>query len=230
MRKLERKVKVLIGIPIHLTQEIPKELKQDLARLRGNFDILFMRDLPEDAYKGDRVYRIAKARERIRREFLTGDYSHLLFLDSDIGFPAETLEILLAYDADIVTHRYPGKFKIARKIKATKFQLGEPVCELDGKGGLSVLTGLGCSLIKRRVLEKIDFIEDLEEENDLGEDILFRYKVRKNGFTIIDLKDKLELKHLPYDFKNFLEQWVSREKSGQKVRLEKEEGEWVENN
>lgn len=188
-------MKLLIGIPIHLNQEIPKQLKQDLANLKGDFDILFMRDAPDEEYLGDRIFRIAKARENLRKWALKEKYTHLLFLDSDISFPSETIEVLASQDGDIVSHSYPDK---------------------TNKSKISL--GLGCTLIKREVLEKCSFIEGISEEGNFnpdgqGEDILFREKAKSAGFKIIDLDGKLEIKHLGYDTMNILDQWSKQARS-----------------
>mgnify|MGYP001134821307 CR=1 FL=1 len=189
-------MKVLVGIPLPLAQEAPKKLLEDLGNLRGNFEVVFMRDLPEDAYKGDSIFRIAKARERIRAKVLAGDFTHLLFVDSDISFPPETLEVLSSQDADFVSHSYPSKLS----------------------SSLRVQRGLGCSLIKRKVLEKCDFLTGIKEDGNFdaggtGEDILFRKKIEKEGFKILDLGNKLNIQHLPYDFESRLTQWMEFKKS-----------------
>lgn len=195
------KNKILIGIPIHYTQKISEKLKADLKKLRGNFEVLFERDLPEDAYRGDRIYRIAKARERIRQYFLSKDFTHLLFIDSDISFPPETLEVLLSYDADLVFHGYTSKLN-----------------------KLEIDTGFGCTLIKRKVLEEIPIFKGISFNKNFsgkfskGEDILFKLRAKEKGFSIIDLSDKLEIKHLPYDFNNMIEQWVEWKRSNRNKR------------
>lgn len=186
--------KVLIGIPIPSQQKIPSHLASALKNLRGNFDLRIERDLPGEDFKGDRICRIAKARERIRQYFLSGDYSYLLFIDSDIDFPPETLEVLLNANADVVYHSY-----LAHK--------GYP-----GIGGI-IRTGLGCTLIKRKVLEKCDFITGIEEEGNeanKGEDILFKEKAENASFSVLVLENCLHLKHLQYDKDYFWKIFANR--------------------
>lgn len=190
-----KKLKILVGIPIPLNQKIPSQLKEDLKNLQGEFDVLFMKDRPEDAFKGERIWRIALARDRIIHHALDYDYSHILFLDSDISFPSETLKVLLSVDADIVSHNYDSKLKKER-----------------------ISQGMGCTLIKRKVFEKCSFSKGMKmrgnfEKGGAGSDILFRKQARKKGFKIINLDRKLNLKHLPYDFTNTLNLWVRNKKS-----------------
>jgi len=195
VKRLKKKLKILVGIPIHYSAKIPKKLKENLEKLEGSFDIFYARDLKEDAYKGDRIYRIAKARERIRRHALDQGYSHLLFIDSDISFPPETLRVLLSFEGDMITHCYPEKGKRRR-----------------------IARGLGCTLIKREVLEKCSFLKGILVKGNFGsgregEDILFRKKVKRAGFKILNIEKKLELRHLSYDFSNFLDQWTKNKRS-----------------
>jgi hypothetical protein len=194
--------KVLIGIPIPSQQKIPSHLALALRNVRGNFEVKVERDLPGEDFKGDRIYRITKARERIRQYFLSGNYSHLLFIDSDIDFPPETLEVLLSANADVVYHSYLA-------------HAGYP-----GIGGI-IRTGLGCTLIKRKVLEKCDFITGIEEEgNDAkhrGEDFLFKEKVENASFSILVLENRLQLKHLQYDIDYFWKIFANRKQDREAV-------------
>jgi len=184
--------RILIGIPIHHSQPIPERLLKDLTNLKGEFEILFMRDLEEEEFKKDRVYRIALARERLRKYTLGKGFTHLFFIDTDISFPSETLEVLLSYDGDLISHSYPSKIK--REEMVTE--------------------GLGCTLIKRTVLEKCSFLRDGMDFKLEGEDIQFRRQVKENGFKIINLNGKLKIEHLPYDLNNILLQWSRKNRSG----------------
>lgn len=52
---------------------------------------------------------ITRARSTIANTFFKSDYTHLIFIDSDIGFNAEDVFKLLSYNFDFVCGGYPGK-------------------------------------------------------------------------------------------------------------------------
>lgn len=60
--------------------------------------------LSEEDYKiGNKLFRIAKARDEIVKLFLQSNATHILFLDSDEDIPQDTINILLKYNADVVS-------------------------------------------------------------------------------------------------------------------------------
>jgi hypothetical protein len=109
------------------------------------------------------------------------NYSHMLFIDSDIDFSFETIMKLVAADKDIIAAPYPLKTldweKIARRIKTRNIQDGETMSKqgfvwpikIEGANQISVTGGVaevshaptGCMLIKRQVFEKM--IKELPE-------------------------------------------------------------------
>ena len=52
---------------------------------------------------------ISRARNRSLEKFLNTDCTHLLFIDSDIGFPGDCIKDLLDFDKDVVGCCYPKK-------------------------------------------------------------------------------------------------------------------------
>ena len=52
---------------------------------------------------------VSVARNQLAADFLESDCTHLLFIDSDIGFKAEHVAQLLARDCDLIGGLYPYK-------------------------------------------------------------------------------------------------------------------------
>lgn len=52
---------------------------------------------------------ITRARNYMVDEFLRTDYTHLLFIDSDVGFEADDILALIALDKDVIGGPYPKK-------------------------------------------------------------------------------------------------------------------------
>jgi hypothetical protein len=118
---------------------------------------------------------ITRARNYLTELFLQSDCTHLLFIDSDIGFAAEDVITLLALDKDIIGGPYPRKsinwknvHTAARKNptmnpKELENFVGEYVFNtLDGTTSFKVLEpldvleiGTGHMLIKRHVFEQM---------------------------------------------------------------------------
>ncbi|WP_243357963.1 hypothetical protein [Fundidesulfovibrio terrae] len=111
---------------------------------------------------------ITRARNFIANEFVRHEeYSHLLFIDSDLSFPADTALRYLRADKDIVCGVYPLKYLDLGKVRSVPGGLSDPEAEAasldytvkfksgeepDDNGFMSVEYGsTGFMLIKRRV-------------------------------------------------------------------------------
>ena len=64
---------------------------------------------------------ITRARNTLVQLFMDGDYTHLLFIDSDIAFNPEVVIRMLEYNKDVVTGIYPRKtidwIKVKKRLK-----------------------------------------------------------------------------------------------------------------
>jgi len=115
---------------------------------------------------------ITRARNFMANEFLRQpEYSHLLFIDSDIGFPADTASRYLRADKDIVCGVYPLKnldIDRLRAFPADTVAADAEAAALDytvrfASGSMADESGFrrakygstGFMLIKRRVFEKM---------------------------------------------------------------------------
>ena len=118
---------------------------------------------------------ITRARNTLVQLFMDGDYTHLLFIDSDIAFNPEAVIRMLEYNKDVVTGIYPRKtidwIKVKKRLKenpdmsedellASSLQYNLNVKNPDRiemqKGFIEVMDGAtGFMLIKRNVFKKM---------------------------------------------------------------------------
>jgi hypothetical protein len=111
--------------------------------------------------------------------------SHLLFLDSDMRFPDDTVDRLLAADQDIVAAncvmRTMSELWVARAN-------GENVSSV-GRTGLQRVDSVGCGvmLIKLSVFDTLPrpwFSTPFTGQEHLGEDVYFCQQARAEGFHV----------------------------------------------
>ena len=131
----------------------------------GPLSLLFQRDNPSGDAHEDVLHQYKRAREL----FLKGPYDAMMVIESDIIMPVDTLQKLAALDVDCAYGIY--RFRKSNVINAYERYPGNPRNEGESlslhpdklaaamknnqiriSGG-----GLGCVLIKRHVLEQIDF-------------------------------------------------------------------------
>jgi len=131
------------------------------------------------------------ARNSAVRMFLSGDWSHLFFLDSDTEPPLDCLRRLLALDGPLACGCYgllmraglrwsiskrgsDGAYRLLEELPFT-----EQPFEVDGGGA-------GCLLIRRDCLDKLDWpwFKWIEKPNgtQISEDIYFFQKCNAAGF------------------------------------------------
>ena len=157
---------------------------------------------------------IHQARNYLTSVFLTTDYTHLLFIDSDVEFGADAGVRMLIADKDIICTPYRVKNEqVDKPIYTVKFADPKVVPILPG--GLVEIEGgpTGLMLINRRVFEKIiknnpglkiknsankalvetekshnfyyNFFDfAFEDGYSYGEDVSFCKLARQNGFKI----------------------------------------------
>ena len=114
---------------------------------------------------------VTESQNLIRDVFLKGNYDYLMSIEIDIIPPANVIEKLLSSKKDIVSVPYFIDFGKKsnllmihlRKTKGEKahepYRVGfdEDFDDYNGNVNLVYSNGIGCSLIKRHVLEKIKF-------------------------------------------------------------------------
>jgi hypothetical protein len=93
---------------------------------------------------------VNRARNSCAAKFLSGDCSHLMFVDADIQFNPQDIVKLINHDKDIVGGVYPQK-TLPPKMVVNTLNNGEQEGDLIEVGTL----GTGFMLIKRSVFEKM---------------------------------------------------------------------------
>lgn len=136
-------------------------------------------------------WAVTSGRNGLVGKFLASDYTHLLFVDDDTILPHDTYEKLLAVDAPMVTGVYPMVYNGAICLSALPLGWAGaawPEPWIDGVWEAEHC-GLGCVLIRREVLEVMEYPYftwlETKEGGYVGEDVHFCRAVRKNGFRIM---------------------------------------------
>jgi hypothetical protein len=128
----------------------------------------------------------------------------LLFLDSDMRFPSDTLLRLLARNAPIVTCNYTSRRPPAEPIAFKRIGTLEKLYTDEDSTGVEACAanGMGVALIHRTVFEQVPkpwfYIPYVPEKDGFwGEDVWFCNAARKAGFDIlVDHDLSKEIGHL----------------------------------
>ncbi len=138
---------------------------------------------------------IVKARNNIVKRLLKEDFTHLFFMDSDMSFPENVLSRLLQHNVDIVGGLYCVKippFNTTAFVESNgKGSNWQTLMPKPGDGLVKVHgIGTGCLLIRRTVLENLDYpyfwyeISPDDPNDMMTEDVSFCIKAVKAGFSV----------------------------------------------
>lgn len=129
----------------------------------------------------------------VKQAVLSGA-THILFIDSDMRFPNDTVERLLKHNKDIV-----GANCRQRTQNEWTARKDDKFISSDNKTGLEEVDtlGFGVTLIKLDVFgEQPWFAMPFHEEKFIGEDVFFSHYAKEKGFKIwIDHDLSQEIKH-----------------------------------
>ena len=140
-------------------------------------------------------------RTRAVRKALAARADSILFVDSDMIFPPNTLEILVKHDKPVIGATASSR----RHQQLTHIEMdgSSPKTLTDKDTGCREVkrTGTGVILIKREVFDTMKEpyfrIQYEDDGSHIGEDFYFCDCARKNGFPIfIDLDLSKEIKHI----------------------------------
>lgn len=177
---------VLVAVPC--MDMVAADFAFSLARLTG-------RGTPTMIVLDTRSSDVAWSRNEAVRQALAGPYTHLMQLDSDMHFPADTLERLLSHGKPIVGATYVRRCEPYGLLGAF---------ERPAETGLIEALELpaGCLLINVAALRKLDWPWFKWEYGDkvgerIGEDIYFCRKARDEGLRVYcDMDLSRELGHV----------------------------------
>lgn len=132
---------------------------------------------------------IAESRTRLANEALEHGATHLLWLDSDIHFPATVVTKFLKHDRDIVAANYSTRYYPYQSVAFTNCKnISE---RLESTTGLHKVwaVGMGCMLVKSSVyaeLPKPWFSHEYNKDLDTfgGEDIYFCNQAMHHGIDV----------------------------------------------
>lgn len=185
-----RKPKIAICIPAH--DQSPTLFAYDFARLM----------LRVGSVLGDKIESVALyvltstylhvARQELAETALINGATHILWLDSDMRFPADCLERLLASGHDVVGCNYsnrgvPPDF-VAMKTTSLGDDEASKLMTYPDSTGLEEVEamGFGCVLTSARVFAALEqpwfAMEWAENGVNIGEDVYFFRKAAEAGF------------------------------------------------
>lgn len=132
---------------------------------------------------------VAMQRQQLVDQILETDATHILWLDSDMKFPADTLDILLSSDKYIVAGNYSTRVKPHRPVAFKNANNLDKRVFLGNGLEKVYAVGSGMMLVKRSVYENIPkpyySIEWQENFTNLvGEDVYFCDKAGKHDYDV----------------------------------------------
>lgn len=143
-------------------------------------------------------------RTRLAQEAQKVGAEYMLWLDSDMVFPATTAMRLMAHKESVVAANYVRRQLPAKGVAYEK--IGDWTNPLPFKSQDELVPvegiGMGCMLVKTSILKEIPKpwfeFHWTEESNDyLGEDMDFCMKMKKSGHTVkVDTNLSMELRHM----------------------------------
>ena len=202
----ERKLAVMIGYPSG------SEVKARFTNCLTNM-LTYYISSPVPGYRNQmmkpmnvRGSIISRQRMQIVKEAIAGDYTHILFVDSDQTFPRDTIHRLLAHDKDVVgcniaTKQIPASPTARKKGGSIG---GEPVYTDPDSDRLEAVWRLGCGimLIRVPVFKKVglgcfEIRWEPEIQDYRGEDWSMCQAFEAAGYKIwVDHKLSDEVKHV----------------------------------
>ena len=189
-----RPVSIAIAIPSH--EHAPVQFAMDLGLMMSYTSSL----LPEEVSIGISMCvntYIHKARQELLESLLDSNITHILWLDSDMSFPPETLVQLMSRDVDFVGVNYsqrsnpPGFVGIKRGGWHQSGEIGQALETNEESTGLESCDalGFGAFLMRTDALSALPegdpwFWYERANGYHMGEDVYFCRLLQTLGHTI----------------------------------------------
>ena len=139
-----------------------------------------------------RSYSVDVGRNIIAKYAQENEFDYIMWVDSDMILPKNTLVRLLSHDKDIVAGVYSYKVLGNKEVVAKRFQDETreeydnlTIKEIKESSGLIEVDGFGfgCVLTKTSMFDKIPFPWFIYTQ-DMGEDIFFCRKAQNEGYKL----------------------------------------------
>ena len=169
MGRVDLPARILAYTPMHPDYGIRPQALTSIEAAIGNYGgaidwVMSSNDNPHKEPYANVTHQHNKAREMV----INGDYDALLSIEADMIIPPDTIDLLIEAEADIAYGLYVWRHKIKRwnAYKTLNLWGGESVSyNHDGQDARDAWEniidvaglGMGCTLIQKRVLEKIKF-------------------------------------------------------------------------
>lgn len=171
---------------------------------------------------------ICDQRNNLAKATVEEGCDYLLFLDSDMRFPSDTLLRLLAHEQAIVTANYSTRRSPPEPVAFKRISTCEKLYTDPESEGLEACAanGLGVALIHRSVFEAMErpwfFIPYIpESDGHWGEDVWFCNQARKAGFeTFVDHDLSREVKHIGLREYDYIDAWSVKDEVQAQWRAE----------
>ena len=143
-------------------------------------------------------------REQLALEAQKSGAEYILWLDSDMVFPATTALRLLAHNEDVVAANYVRRQLPAKGVAYEKIGDWNEPLPFEARDELAPVEGIGmgCMLMKTSILSELprpwfEFGWTPESNDHLGEDMIFCQKMAQAGYTVkVDTNLSMEMRHL----------------------------------
>lgn len=166
---------------------------RDFIHAGTTFDLIELtKQSPEAFFIVSQGTILPNQRTQLVKQALSSYVSHVLFIDSDMRFPRDTIKRLVKHDVDVIgancKHRQSDKWTAGISSK--------------GKTGIETVSslGFGVTLIHVKIFATIPepwFATPFDGKQFVGEDVFFFRKVRELGVPIhVDHDLSQEVKHI----------------------------------
>jgi hypothetical protein len=149
--------------------------------------------ISKQGYKFELIVSLGTVISQLRIDLATvalkKGHEWILWLDSDMHFPDNTLERLMSHDKKIVAATYSTRYKPQRSVAFTnQNNYNDRLLEKTGLHEVWAV-GMGCMLTHRSVFETLprpwfNHEWDLRTESFMGEDLFFCKSAAEHGFDI----------------------------------------------